>query len=453
MSLNSVMDTSLSAMFSAQAGMATTSHNIANADTPGYTRQSNLLAARRPLNFPFGSIGQGVDIVTVRRSQDNFLLNSLRAQKAKMASYESVDSALYEVENILGSIDNDHLGDALNSFFNAWSDLATPPVDPSLKQQVISNAVSLVTDFHTMSASLDDLQTNIEMQVEEEIVNLNGLLDQIGNLNSQIMAAEIGGQTANDLRDQRDLLVSEMSSIAAVTTVEREDGSLDVILNGRTMVVRDSVQQFTTTYRETSQGYRMTVVTDGNFHDVTLPEGRLSGLLDSRDNYVEDIRAQLDNVASMLITRVNDLHVQGQSGTSSGQLFFTGDSMHTIQVSQALQDDPSQVATSRSGDSGDSDLAWEIAALADSSGAGDFTVTDRYRGLLIDVASKRASFEFLVDNQANAVAAVESKIASVTGVSLDEEASNMIRFQNTYSAAARVISTIQEMFETLVSMI
>jgi len=452
--LSHIMDNSLSAMFMAQAGMSTTSHNIANANTPGYTRQMNMLAARRPLTFPFGSIGQGVDVVTIRRSQDTFLLNTLRAAQSKHSSYASVDSALYEIEQILGSIDNDHLGTALNEFFGAWSDLATAPTDASLKMQVLTKAASLVTDFHSMTSALDDLDRNIESQIQDEIGTLNSLLQQVGNLNGQIMSAEIGGQPANDLRDQRDLMVNRIAAIAAVTVEERDDGSLDVILNGRTMVARDSVQQFTTTYHETSDGYQMVVVTEGYFNEVSLPEGRLKGLLESRDIHVNDFRDDMNRVASMLIEAVNALHVQGQTGSSSGLLFFTGDSMHTIELNSVLNDHPEMVATSRSGEAGDTDIAREIAALHDHAAAGaDRTVGDQYRQVTIGIASKRASYEFLVDNQASAVAAVEQKIASITGVSMDEEAANMIRYQNTYAAAARVISTVQEMFDTLVHMI
>lgn len=453
-SLASVMDSSLSAMFSAQAGLATTSHNIANADTPGYTRQTLLLAARRPLRLPFGSIGQGVDVVTIRRAQDNFLLSTLRSQQSKLATYTSIDSALYEIEHILGSIDNDHLGSALNEFFGAWSDLATPPADSALKQQVISKALSLVTDFNSISASLDDLERNIEAQVQEELTAMNNLLAQIGQLNSQVMSAEIGGQPANDLRDQRDHLVNQLSSIAAVQVLERSDGSLDVILNGRTMVTRGDFQQFTTAYRETSQGYRMTVVTEGTYNEVQLSDGRLQGLLASRDEHVSNVRNQLDEVARMLINSVNALHVQGTTGHSSGLLFFTGTSMHTIAVNPTLVEQPALVATSRSGEAGDADIATAIAALADSSALGSsMTISDRYRGVLIDLASRRHSYEFLVENQARGVAAVESKIASVTGVSIDEEAANMMRYQNTYGAAAKLISTVQSLYDSLINMI
>jgi flagellar hook-associated protein 1 FlgK len=135
-------------------------------------------------------------------------------------------------------------------------------------------------------------------------------------------------------------------------------------------------------------------------------------------------------------------------------MFFTGNSMHTIAVNPALVEQPELVATSRSGEAGDADIAAAIAALADSSALGtNLTISDRYRGVLIDVASKRHSYEFLVENQARSVAAVEGKIASVTGVSIDEEAANMVRYQNTYSAAAKLIATVQSMFDSLVNMV
>ncbi len=454
-SLASVMDSSLTAMFAAQIGLATTSHNIANSDRPGYSRQENLVAARAALLMPYGAIGTGVNVQGIRRARDEYLQMNLRTQTARLASYSATDSTLYEVENILGSVDNDHLGGALSNFFKAWSDLATPPFDDSHKDSVLAMAKSLVDDFHNISSSLDETDRNIEVAVQQEIVSLNNMLGQVSDLNGQIMAAEIGGATANDLRDQRDYLLTQISEIAEVTTHERDDGSLDVILNGRTMVTRDTVQQFTTQYDQTSQGYRMTVVTQENLRSVILPDGRLKGLLDSRDTHVTDIREQLDAVAKQLVDSVNALHVQGHTASSSGLPFFSGDSMHTIAINPFIENDSRLIATSRSGEAGDNDLALEIAALANHGigGEGSESVGDRYRAMLIDLASQRSSYEFLVDNQQSAVNTVQAKIASTSGVSLDEEGANMLRYQNTYGAAAKVIATVQQLYDSLLNMV
>jgi flagellar hook-associated protein 1 len=453
-SLSSVMDTSLSAMFAAQLGLATTSHNIANADRAGYTRQYNVVTSRQPLKLPFGAIGTGVDVVSVRRAQDDFLQENFRVQTARKESYAAIDSALYEVENIMGSVDNDHLGSSLSTFFNAWSDLATPPADSSLKQLVLSASQSLVNDFRTIDSSLDALTHELDTGITQELGSLNDLLNQVGLLNGQILGVEVGGATANDLRDQRDALLAEIAGIAAVTVVEREDGTADVILNGRTMVTRDVVQRFTTQFERTDDGYRMTVVTSTNLRDVLLPEGRLSGLLAARDEHVEGVRAQLDEVVRTLVESVNALHSQGQTGSSSGLPFFVGDSMSTLAVNTAIAEDPTLIATSRTGEPGDNDIALAIADLANFSFDGsDQTIGDRYRATLVDLASKRSSYEFLVENQDNAVSAVEAKIASATGVSLDEEGANMLRYQNTYNAAAKVISTVQALWDALLAMV
>lgn len=453
--LNSIMDTSLSALFAAQAGLATTGHNIANANTEGYSRQETLFTARRPDMTAVGAIGRGVEIQGIRRVQDEFVLNNLRSQTARGESYASVDSALSEIESILGSVDNDHLGNAFSNFFKAWNAMSQPPITDSMKENVVSSAVSLVTDLHSVDDSLTALETNIESSIQLEIGNLNRLLTQVADLNKQIMAAESGGAIANDLRDQRDLLITQVSAIAEVSVHEREDGTKDVILAGRTMVTRDNVTTFESTYEETPDGYRMTVVTGGTKRAVTLSTGKLEGLLASRDVHVRDVRQQLDGLAKKLIDEVNYLHTQGRTANSSGLEFFTGTSLHTIDVSQALQSNSALVATGRTGAAGDNDIALAIANLGNvSSGStGDQTVNDVYRALLTDLASNRSTYEFMVQNQQNVVASLETKMASVSGVSLDEEGAAMVRYQNSYQAAAKVVTTVQTLYDTLMNMV
>ncbi len=453
--LNSVMDTSLSALFAAQAGMATTGHNIANANTQGYSRQSVTFSARRPDILPYGALGRGVEISGVRRIQDDFLTNNLRVQKARLESYSAVDSALYEVEAILGSVDNDHLGDALNNFFNSWNALAQPPINSTLKQDVVSSAISLVQDFHSINDSLDDPEANIETNIQSEIENLNGLLDGVANMNEQIMSAESNGEAANDLRDRRDLLITQISEIAEVSVHEREDGTKDVILAGRTMVARDTVTHFQSDYTQTSSGYRMTIVTQGHRQEIQLSPGKLEGLMTSRDTHIADVRDRLDALAQNLVEQVNELHTQGRTTTSSGVAFFSGNSMHTIEVNPALELDPTMVATGTTSAEGDNTIALAISDLANVGLGGNnaLSVGDEYRALLTVVASKRSSYEFQVESQQNVVSTLETKMASISGVSLDEEGANMIKFQNSYNAAARIISTVQEMYDTLMSMV
>jgi flagellar hook-associated protein 1 FlgK len=319
----------------------------------------------------------------------------------------------------------------------------------------VAKAESLVRDFHAINDSLDDLEANIEDNIQLEISNLNRLLSSVAEMNEQIMAAEANGEPANDLRDQRDLLINQVSEIAEVSVLERDDGTKDIILAGRTMVARGSVTHFQSEYMRTDSGYKMTVVTGGHMTEVNLSPGKLEGLLTSRDVHIQQVRDNLDAVAAKLIEEVNHLHVQGRTDSSSGLSFFSGDSMHTIQVNEAIRSNNLLVATGRTTADGDNTIAEAIANLANESveGPGAETIGDQYRSLLTTVASQRSSFEFLVENQQNVVTSLETKMASVSGVSLDEEGANMVRYQNSYNAAAKVISTVQEMYDTLMSML
>jgi flagellar hook-associated protein 1 FlgK len=236
--------------------------------------------------------------------------------------------------------------------------------------------------------------------------------------------------------------------------IERDDNTIDVIMVGRTLVTREHAEQLEVSWNHDDNGSVMKLLTVDNKREVSLSEGKLAGLLTSRNEQVSGALSQLDALAKLVADKVNELHVQGHNGTTSGVLFFVGDTAHTITVNPALVENPELIATSRSGAAGDNDIAREIADLAQTSldGEGGATLLDRYRMVIVDLAADRSRFEFLVESQENLVTAVESRLASVRGVNLDEEGANLIRFQHSYEASARVITAVQDMFQALLEM-
>jgi flagellar hook-associated protein 1 FlgK len=449
--LNGIMDSSLSALLAAQLGMATTSHNISNSATRGYSRQDMILAARRPSVLGYGSLGTGVEVMGIRRIQDQLLLGNLRNQNARLGSFDVMDQTLREIEGLLGSVDNDHLGNALSNFFASWNDLAQPPFNESLKVGVVQSAETLVEEFHNMDSALRDLERDLAARVAAEVQELNRLLEEVGELNGQIILAEAGGGSANDLRDRRDLVINNISSIAAITTRERDDGSLDLVMAGRTMVSRDRVTLFEDSVLVQGSGFTVGVVTAGNQQQVSLSPGRLEGLLTSQRDHVASLRNQLDDVAAQLVDQVNEWHTLGQTA-GGGRVFFTGSTLADIAVNEALVSDPNLVATGRSGLSGDNELALAIAALGDNA-PGRISVGEAYRGVITEVAGNSGNVAFLMESQEGVVASLEARMASISGVSLDEEGARLVQYQNSYNAAAKVIQTVQEMYDTLLGMI
>lgn len=457
-SLNAIMDNSLSGMFLARIALQTVSHNIANANTPGFSRQDVLVAARQPLNLSYGQLGRGVQIEQVRRLTDSFLQQKQRAQGARLESYTQIDSTLQEVEAILGSVSSDHLGASLTAFFNAWSDLATPPINSSLKQAVVSAAQAVVTDFQSTASSLNDLERSLNDGLGREVTNLNSLLREVADLNNQILYVESASAAANDLRDQRDAAILEVSKLAKVSVLERDDGTVDLVLSGRTVVTRGNAETLELRRVFVDGSERAEIVAARSQSAVTLAEGKLQGMIAARDEHVRALRDRLDDLANLLADRVNALHTQGRTASSSGLLFFTGDSAGTLALNPALVAGPASaelVASSRSGLEGDNDIAREIAALASEplETGGSESLLDRYNTLIVDTASSRSGYQFLLENQQNVVETVEGRLEAIRGVSLDEEGANLVRYQNAYDAAARVVTVAAEMFETLLTMI
>ncbi len=451
MGISRILDIGMSGLYSAGAAMQTSSHNIANVNTSGFSRQSVQMGTRAPLNLTYGMLGGGADVTSVRRMTDMFLVGRMRDQTSQLSYQQQLDTTLGDIEILIGTADGNHIGTALDEFFASWSELSTPPITSELRVDVLNKGVLLANDLNTTSASLDDLATELDSQIEASVATLNMLLDGIADLNQQIMLAEGPGDTANDLRDRRDMLLAEISNITKVDVLERDDGTIDVVLSGRTIVVRGEAQHLDLS--RNADGYSQ-LSTGNRHHAFELNEGQLAGLMESRDEKVIGAREQLDAVTEELIERLNAIHVQGQTQGGSGLMFFTGSTAGDIAVNTELIDRPEMVAVSRTGLSGDSDIAREIAGLGQQNPMdGQRTISRAFGEMLTGLASDAVSTRLQLESQEQVVQALESRLESVRGVSLDEEAANMARFQNAYTASAKVVAAAQDMFDTILQMI
>jgi flagellar hook-associated protein 1 FlgK len=457
MGLSSIMHIGLTGMFAAGASMQTSSHNIANASTPGFSRQRTMTGSARAVNMSYGILGSGTQVTDIRRQTDQFLVDRQRYQSSLLSQYETQDMTLGNVETIFGSVDNNHLGDALTRFFSAWSSLATPPHNDTLRQDVLGSAERVVLDLQSMSQSLEDLARDMDDQMISGVDELNRLLTAVSDLNRQVLLGETSQHSANDLRDQRDQVLARVAELARTDVIERDDGTVDVIISGRTLVTREHVQHLEVRHdvsEDGRPGSARVTVQDGRY-ELKLPPGALLGYKTSRDDLVVDTRARLDDLARTLIERVNELHVQGRSDGGRGLIFFTGDSATTIGINSALVENPSYIATSRSNLPGDADIAQEIAELgqAGTDVADGRSMTELFTALVVDIASDSAASRYRVDGQQQMVDTLTSRLESVRGVSLDEEAANIALYQNAYQANARVIAAVQDMFEAILTMV
>jgi flagellar hook-associated protein 1 FlgK len=291
--------------------------NIANANTPGYSRQSGTLQATLAYPIPVfsasgqpGQMGTGVQVTTVTRARDTFIDLQIRGQYAEQGRWNSRKDALAQVEALVNEPSTSGLGNQLTKFWQSWQQVANNPSDASARVAVVQQGQALAQAFSSQSKQLQQQQQNVDGQVGLTITNINTYATQISQINTQISQAEAGGMHANDLRDQRDQLMDKLSQLAKVTSSESANGQLSVYINGHQLVDRDRTHQLVA---NPSPGPFTTVTwrDDGSTLNTATAGGQLQGLTEARD---VDIQGQLNNLnqlAGRVIQSVNSLHTSG----------------------------------------------------------------------------------------------------------------------------------------------
>jgi len=427
------LQTSLRGLLAQQRAMDTTGHNIANSATVGYSRQEALMAAAPALTIPAGALqsgsgahlGAGVEIQDYRRVRDQFLDLQLRAQSMRLG-YESTRSEqLQRAELALAEPGDNGIAKQVENFWNAWSDVANTPNDPAARESLIELSKTLAGAFSTV----DDQLAMVGTQAAAEYDAIAGpggeihtIATELASLNSTIKTFVSAGESPNDLMDRRDLLLDRLSSFGQVSTVDAGSGSLQVLFGDAAEPLVDDI---TTNWPQT----------------LTAPGGKLGGLreVSGPGGTIESYRAQLSSVARTLADTVNAVH----SGTGGGDFFgYTpGSEGGTLTVLR----DAATVRTSASGAAGANDAALAMTALR--GGAADTA----YRGFVGRIGVEVRETIRLEANAQALHSSVEDRRQSVSGVALDEEMTNLVRFQRAYQASSRAMSTMDEMLDVLIN--
>ncbi|MEA2639289.1 MAG: flagellar hook-associated protein 1 [Chloroflexota bacterium] len=448
------LETGLRGLQAQQAGLDVANHNIANANTPGYSRQNVNLRESLPytdqaFNRPLSAqqIGTGVTVASIQRARDLLLDGGYRTELSSQRSLEQTQTTLQDVESALAPTSGG-IATQLDGFYQAWSNLANDPTDLSARTAVIQQASALAASFNRAASQLTTIRTGLDDQVASDVTQINNFATQIASLNLDVMKAEQAGANANDLRDQRDLLVDKLSELVGVTTVEQPNGSIDVLLGGRAIVQGTTTDPLAAV--AAAPGAVRQVLFASDSAPATIASGALSGVIDARDTRVPGYQANLDSIANGLITSVNALHSTGfgQDGVSN-RAFFVGSDASTIAVAPVIASDPTKLAAANAaGQAGNNGTALAIAQLGSGQGTGS---PASFAALVTQLGLDAQRSEGAAENQAALVQFMGQKKQSVEGVSLDAEAVDMVRYQRAYEAAARVITAMDEMLQTLIN--
>lgn len=452
--LSDILNSGKSGLFASQYGLSVIANNIANVNTPGYSRQSLVLETDTPMNVVPGPLGTGVRVDEIQRASDQIIEAQLRNQLSLVGQWDKSNTLLQGIESVLNEPSTTGLSQALSDFFNAWSDVSNNPDSTSPRMELVQKAQALAGDFQGLKTQLQTSISSVNDEVSADVNTINTKAGQIAQLNSQIVQAETNGQKANDLRDKRDTLVEDLSKLANIQTVESNDGSLAVYINYK-VIVNGTNTVALSTQTVNRGGSQMTDILYNG--DTLIPQsGELQGALNIRNEKIPEYMSKLDTLADSIITGVNNLHRNGYGlDGSTGNDFFSGTNASSISVNTVITSNLSEIAASTKGPSGDGSNALQISNLANSftMDNGKSTFTDFYGNTISDIGSASATSSTTLDNENTLLAQLQRQKSSISAVSLDEEYTNMINYQQSYQAAAKVITMANSLYATMMGMV
>ncbi len=433
-------------------GLDVTGQNIANLNTEGYVRRRLELAERPPVN---GS--GGVQVVGVRATRDAFVEARLRGELPAQARDEAMAQSLAVVESSLGSA-GESIDGSLSAFFNAFSALSVDPQSAVARDGVVLQSSRLATGFNDLARRLDESAAQADADIRVAVDQVNALASKVAELNRAIGDAN-GGDTEG-LRDELGVALQDLSRLTNVSVITRPEGTVDLAVgSGRALVVGTSVYALTTgTVPVTG---RATII--AGEYDITreLTGGTIGGRLEVRDALIPRYQQRLDQLAYDVATQVNARHAAGYDALgNTGQPLFVAPAAvsgaaRAMAVDPAVLADNRRVAASGTGATGDNAAARAIANLrtANAASGGSATFTQAWSQLVFVIGSDSADAKTRFDSRKDVVSAIERLRDSVSGVSLDEEASRLIQYQRAYEANARFFSTIDSAIVTLLNMV
>jgi flagellar hook-associated protein 1 FlgK len=431
------LNTALRGVQAHQAALDVTSHNIANVDTDGYSRQQVVFGASPYLDIAAGAkqdgtgaqLGQGVDVLNYRRLRSDFLDLQYRAQNMASSQSEVTSQRLTTVQSLLGSNTANDLGKQLDTFWSAWSTLSANPTSQAAKDAVVGAGQNLASRFNSLDS---DLATSSQQATDaiSDMLSDDGpikpIATELSQLNDRINRAVQSGTEPNDLLDRRDQLLDQLSQYGQVSVTpdptlnpdgtKTNPGMIQVSFGGAaTPLVSQSAVTMPTTATLSA-----------------TPGGQLGGLQDAAAK-IDSYRTTLSTMAASLISSVNGLATNP---------IFSGTGANDIAV---VATGATITATTASGAAGDNSVAIAIAALRGG------TVDTAYAGLVRQIGGDVANANAANATANSVLSSIDGQRQSVSGVSMDEEMTNLIKFQRGYQAAARALTTMDDILNTLIN--
>ena len=450
--LNGSLSIALSALSVSQQELATTSNNVANANTPGYSREVPVISAGDPIVEGSLSFGTGVVLQKIESLRDPILEIQLNQQTQQQSKLDTSLAQLQQIQTQFASASSG-IGADISNFFNSLQQLSPDPSNLSLRQSVLTAAGNLATDFNTGAQNLKTQRSNLDLNVVQSVSQVNTLTTQIASVDRQIANLQSAHQDTTTLVDTQTSLIRQLSGLVDVSVIPTDQGITLATSNGTTLV--SGSQSFALSTQLGSDGVQH--VLSGS-QDITgsLTGGSLAGLIQIRDQELPSLGSSLDQLAAGLANALNTANKAGfdLKGNAGVNLFVTPPA-GGVGAAAALTvsiTDPALLAASSDGTTGSNGNLAVLSAVHDQVVANGQTPLDFYSNLVSQVGNTTSNTSADADASNLILQQLQDQRGSISGVSLNEEAANLIKYQTAYQAAARVVSTIESLLSDAVNL-
>jgi len=469
-----------------ERGLFVTGQNISNVDTPGYVRQQSVIESS-PYKNEYSKdqlfqYGLGADIQETSQIRHTFLDNVYRQENTSLGYWETRSKTYKDVEAILNDPMGDGLQDVMNQFWDSWQELSKNPESLTVRALVLQRGEAFAYYANHIGTQLDKLQSDLNSEIQVQVNEVNNITSGIAKLNFQIASQEINGDHANDYRDQRNVLLDKLSKLCDADVLEMQDGQVDVTLGGYYLVAKgESTNLYVKSTAENGDFYYPML--EGTDTKVNIKSGSIKGLLESRGevsgikdtnepvdnidpskNIVSDFKIRLNAMVNRVAKEINSLHNGGKTldGNNGPDFFEKIDDRYPLQMGNLRLSDEllsndglNNVVASKTVDKGGNEIARQIANMRDTdilnNSTGQVNVDEYYRAIILDLGNGGSEATNTADNQSKMVQAADGQRTAISGVSMDEEMSNMMKYKFAYDGSARVLNVIDSMIETIIT--
>lgn len=432
------------------------STNVANVDTPGYARQRADLAETPPVTLGNVTFGTGVQLLHVTSLRDSILDLRVNQETQQQGRLNSFLGSAQQIQALFNETSGTGLQNSLTAFFSSVSQLATNPSDLNVRQGVLTAGQNLATAFNQSAGNLVTLQRNVDLSVSQSVTQINTLTTQIAAVNAQVTAATQSGQNAGPFVDQRQQLLNQLSNLVDISEIDAGNGSVTLTTgSGAPLVVGGQSFQLTT-QPDPTNGLQH-IFSQGQDITAKITAGELAGQLQARDQEIPAVQSSLDTLAAGIATAVNTQHQAGfdLNGAAGGN-FFAPPPAGGVGAASSLAlaiSEPRKVAASANRAVGDNTNANAILALQNQAITGGETPLNYYSGVVFKIGNDISSAQTQQQSGGLVLSQIQNLQGGISGVDLNEEAANLVRFQNAYQASAQVTSIINSLMQTTINMV